>query len=218
MSRRFLTFDCYGTLVDWKSGIERELTAALGHISLQGRELLSAYVDAERKQESGYKRYRQVLRDTAMSMSAVLGKEVDAKSAEEFAGSVPRWPVFPDTGRFLRDMGSLGYKRYILSNVDDDLLEETIGRNHLEVDGFVTAEQVGGYKPRPEHWMEFMSRTGASREDTLHVAQSVFHDILPAGELGIGSAWVNRYGERLPGGAFPKFISDSLESLGMMLR
>jgi 2-haloalkanoic acid dehalogenase type II len=217
LRHRYLTFDCYGTLVDWKTGIEDQLRAALGGVRLGGNGLLRAYMDAEKKQESGYKVYKEVLRDTVLSMSGALGRAVAPESAEEFAHSVPRWPPFPDTREFLHDAGSMGYKRYILSNVDDDLLEETIKRNGLEIDGYVTAEQIRSYKPRPAHWKEFMARTGAGRSEILHVAQSLFHDIVPTGDLGIDSAWVNRYGEAMPFGVAPLYVSDSLAHLALAL-
>ncbi len=214
MKYRYLTFDCYGTLIDWRSGIEGELRAILGGVNIGGQDLMNAYLAAEKEEESNYKKYREVLRSTAKSMSVPLGVEVTDQDARSFAASVPRWPAFPDTKKFLRDMGSMGYKRYILSNVDDDLLEQTIDKNGLEVDGFVTAEEVGSYKPSTRHWLEFMRRTGATKEEVLHVAQSLYHDIVPTQPLGIASAWVNRYGERLPPEAAPSMISDSLESLG----
>ncbi|MDE1852120.1 MAG: HAD hydrolase-like protein [Thaumarchaeota archaeon] len=143
---------------------------------------------------------------------------MDDEAARRFAGSVPRWPPFGDTSKFLQEMGSRGYKRYILSNVDNDLLEETIGNNGLEVDGFVTAEEVGSYKPRTDHWLEFLRRTGARKDEVLHVAQSVFHDIMPTQQLGIDSVWVNRYQEPLPADASPLIISDGLDSLATTLK
>ena len=217
MRYSYLTFDCYGTLVDWQAGIEAGLRSSLGSLSLGGQELLRAYVEAEKAQESTYQKYRDVLSRTAISMAGSLGVSVSKSAAEGFAASVPSWPVFPDTGRFLHEMGSRGYKRYILSNVDNDLLEGTIRNNGLEVDGYVTAEQVGSYKPNPGHWDEFMRRTGAIKEEVLHVAQSIFHDVLPTQQMKISAAWVNRYHEALPPAASPLIISDSLESLGKLL-
>ncbi len=209
MKFRFLTFDCYGTLVDWKTGIDTELKAALGSVPVGGKELLDAYVSAEKEQESTYRKYREVLGRTAVSLSSRLGVRVTPEAASEFAGSVPRWPAFPDTKGFLREMGSRGYKRYILSNVDNDLLEGTIRMNGLEVDGFVTAEEVGSYKPNHGHWLRFMQKTGARKEEVLHCAQSLYHDIAPTQSLGISSAWVNRYGEKLQAGLEPSIICDN---------
>lgn len=217
MKFRYLTFDCYGTLIDWKKGIEKELAAALGPIRVSGEELLDAYVSAEKEQETTYKKYRAVLADSAMALSGQLGANLSDRAARGFAASVPRWPAFPDTGKFLRDMGERGYRRFILSNVDNDLLEGTIRNNGLEVDGVVTAEEVGSYKPNPGHWRRFMEKTGASKEEVLHVAQSVFHDIVPTQALGISSAWVNRYREPMPTGATPLFVTDSLIHLGELL-
>jgi FMN phosphatase YigB (HAD superfamily) len=87
----------------------------------------------------------------------------------------------------------------------------------LEVDGFVTSEQVGSYKPRAGHWLEFLRRTEAAKGEVLHVAQSIYHDIVPATRLGIASAWVNRYHEPMPSGASPTFVSDSLVHLAELL-
>lgn len=217
MRYRYLTFDCYGTLIDWKTGIERELRTSLGEVLLGGQDLLKAYVSAEAEEESTYKKYREVLRRTALTLSGKLGKKVSDKAASSFAGSVPRWPAFPDTEKFLHEMGAMGYKRYILSNVDNDLLEMTIKRNSLEVDGFVTAEEVGSYKPNPAHWLRFLKKVGAEKGEVLHVAQSVFHDIVPTQAMGVDSAWVNRYNEPMPEGARPTFVSDTLAHLGEVL-
>jgi len=108
MKHRYLTFDCYGTLIDWKAGIEAGLRSALGEIGIGGQQLLRAYVEAEQKEESVYKKYREVLRDTAVSLSGTLGRKVDLRAASAFAGSVPDWPAFADTERFLKEMGSRG--------------------------------------------------------------------------------------------------------------
>jgi 2-haloalkanoic acid dehalogenase type II len=217
MKYRYLTFDCYGTLIDWKAGIESSLLAAVGDIGIRGQALLDAYVAVEKEEESTYKKYREVLRRSAISMSGRLGVKVTEEGARRFAASVPSWPVFADTAEFLQRMGKRGYKRYILSNVDTDLLEETIRKHGLEIDGFVTAEEVGSYKPNAGHWLRFMKMTGAGREEVLHVAQSIYHDIIPTNEMGIASAWINRYNEPMPEGAHPLFVSDSLAHLAESL-
>jgi len=214
---RYLTFDCYGTLVDWKSGIEASLGAALGPAVRVEGGLLAAYLRAEKEEETTYKKYREVLRRAAIKVALSAGTEVDPRKADAFAASVPDWPAFADTKASLAGLSAKGYRLYILSNVDRDLLEGTIRSAGLVVDGFVTAEDTLSYKPAHGHWMTFMKRTGATPEEVLHVAQSVFHDIVPTQEIGIASAWVNRYGDRLPPEASPLYIADSLDGLSGLL-
>ena len=209
----FLTFDCYGTLIDWRTGIENALTEALGALPTRGEELAALYANAEKEQEISYKKYKDVLSDTAVALAHRLGKTLSRKNALTFAASVPDWPAFPDAPPALRRLGESGFKRFILSNVDTDTLQRTVARNGLEIDGSVTAEDVRSYKPAHEHWEEFMRRTGARKGEILHVAQSVYHDIIPTQELGICSAWVNRYGEPFPRGIAPEYVVDSLGSL-----
>ncbi len=114
-------------------------------------------------------------------------------------------------------MGEGGYRRFILSNVDTDVLEETIRKNGLEVDGYVTAEQTKTYKPNFGHWERFMQRTGARKKEILHVAQSLYDDIAPTQAMGVKSAWVNRYKEALPPHAEPLYIVDNLSHLTRLL-
>jgi 2-haloalkanoic acid dehalogenase type II len=212
---RYLTFDCYGTLIDWRKGIEASLGAALGVQA--GGGLLAAYIEAEKREELAYKKYRKVLGDAATKVAAGLGVALGPKKAEEFAASVPAWPSFADTRESLAELKEKGYGLYILSNVDRDLLEETVRRHSLAVDGWVTAEDTRSYKPSPEHWKAFMRSHGAERAEILHVAQSLFHDIAPTQGMGIASAWINRYGERLPPGLRPEYIADGLKPLADLL-
>jgi 2-haloalkanoic acid dehalogenase type II len=178
---------------------------------------MAAYVLAEKEQEGVYAKYRDVLARASLKLAEALGVEAGAKAASDFASSVPDWPAFDDTPGALRALGRKGYRRYILSNVDEDLLRETIKRNGLEVDGCVTAEETRSYKPSIGHWMMFMEKTGADKREILHVAQSVFHDIVPTERLGIAGAWVNRYGEPLPDGIQPLYICDNLSDLAALL-
>ena len=217
MEAEFLTFDCYGTLIDWRAGIERALQEVFGTLPTSGKELLDAYVDAEAKEESAYKKYRDVLAAAAKRLSVRYSLPWDAEKGAKFAESVPRWPAFPDTREALKRLGGMGAKRYILSNVDTDLLEKTVDAWGLEVDGVVTAEQVGSYKPAEGHWRAFFERTSAPRNKVLHVAQSVYHDILPAERMGLSSVWVNRYAEPLPPKAHPDYIVASLRDVEGLL-
>jgi len=214
---RYLTFDCYGTLIDWRKGIELELNRALGKLPMSGHELQDAYEAAEKKQEGEYKSYREVLASTAGDLAAEFGIKARPQALTRFAGSVPDWPAFPDTAEALRATGRKGFKRFILSNVDTDLLKGTIEHNKLSVDGYVTAQECKSYKPAFGHWVRFMEKTGAKKEEILHVAQSVYHDIVPTSKLGIASAWVNRYSQPIPTGVAPLYICDSLASLVQLL-
>ncbi len=217
MKHRYLTFDCYGTLIDWRKGVEEALVRLLGEGVLRGSGLMGVYVEAEKREQGAYKKYREVLRDSAVRVGESLGARVGREQAVAFASSLPGWPAFPDTSAALRGFGRLGYERYILSNVDTDLLEETIKVADLEVDGYITAEETRSYKPAHGHWESFMKKTGATRGEVLHVAQSIFHDIVPTQEMGIPSAWVNRYRERIPVEVHPEYVTESLGELVALL-
>jgi len=218
MKFQYLTFDCYGTLIDWRKGIEARLGELLRKKRVVPEEkIFPIYVKFEAEEERGSKPYKEVLKNTAMRIASQFGISVPEEQAEEFAESVPYWTPFSDTTETLKELGRRGYKRVILSNVDRDLLRETILRNGLEVDGFITAEDVRSYKPAVGHWNAFLERYKASKESTLHIAQSLYHDVLPATKLGFDVAWINRYGEG-NGGLSPNYAFNDLKSLLTILR
>jgi 2-haloalkanoic acid dehalogenase type II len=213
-----LTFDCYGTLIDWRKGIETHLGELFRENGLpSGASVHSLYVKLEAEEEGQYKSYREVLRDTAIKVAEHLKKPIAEKEAKMFAASVPSWPPFSDAVQSLKELGKRGYTRVILSNVDRDLLKETILQNGLDVDGYVTAEDVGSYKPSPGHWNRFFEMYKASRETTLHVAQSMYHDIIPCSKLAISTAWINRYSEATPPATNPTYVFGDLRSLTKLL-
>jgi 2-haloalkanoic acid dehalogenase type II len=192
-----LTFDCYGTLVDWERGIAEALERAAGAdgVTLDRAAALRAYHDIEpRIQAERYRRYREVLALTARAVAERLGWPLAPGREAFLPESLPTWPPFPDTNGALRRLRDAGHRLAILSNVDDDLLAGTRRRLDVAFDFVVTAQQVGSYKPAPGHFVAARERIGAAR--WLHVAQSYFHDVQPARALGIASAWINRKGER----------------------
>lgn len=198
-----ITFDCYGTLVDWEAGI----VAAIGPMleahgaDVSDEEILERFARLEPRAQAGdFRPYREVLTRVATAMSRELGFEPTPHEAAAFAGSVGAWPPFPDTAAALRLMGSR-YRLAIVSNVDDDLFAGSAAQLGIDFATVVTAQQVRSYKPSPFHFLEAMKRLGLPRERVLHVAQSLFHDIAPARELGIPCVWVNRRGVRPGGGA-----------------
>ncbi len=213
-----LTFDCYGTLVDWRKGIEIHLGELLRNNGLpSGISVFPLYVKLEAEEEGQYKSYREILRNTAVKVAKHLNVSIAENEAKMFAASVPSWPPFGDTVVSLKELGRRGYKRVILSNIDKDILKETILRNSLDVDGYITAEDVGSYKPSPGHWNRFFDAYQTRKEATLHVAQSIFHDIIPCNKLAIPTAWINRYNEATPPAVNPTYVFDDLKSLMRLL-
>src|SRR5260370_26082539 len=184
-----ITFDCYGPLIDWESGIRSAFTAA----GLDGEAALRAYAQTEPQVEhERYRSYREVLQETASRIAPHV-------KTNFLADSLPSWRPFRDTNPSLESLHSAGIRLGILSNVDDDLLAET--RKHFTVgfDLVITAQQVRSYKPGHAHFLTARERIGDAK--WLHAAQSNFHDIVPANQLGIANAWINRHAQSaLPGG------------------
>jgi 2-haloacid dehalogenase len=193
-----ISFDCYGTLIDWESGILPVLRTVLanhGH-SLPDPSILELYGEFEADAESGpYRSYRDVLQSVVRAFSARLNFTATSAEIRSLPESVPTWWPFPDTVAALREL----QKRYnlaIISNIDDDLFEET--RKHLQVkfDTVVTAEQARSYKPSLNNFQLALRRLAISPDRLLHAGQSVYHDVVPARSLGISTVWVNRKSAR----------------------
>ena len=200
-----LTFDCYGTLVDWETGIVEAVRplCATSRAAPTDAAILAAFADAEHAvQAQRYRSYREVLALTLARMAAPLGFRPTPAQCDAFAASVPDWPPFPDTTDALRRLGAR-YRLGIVSNVDDDLFAATGSRLGTDFDWVVTAQQVGSYKPAVAHFEEMAARSGIPRRRTLHIAQSLFHDIAPASALGYATVHVNRPSRGGGGGATP---------------
>jgi 2-haloalkanoic acid dehalogenase type II len=204
-----VTFDCYGTLIDWRGGIAYAFAQA--GVSTDADAVLEAYgaiepvVEAER-----YRPYRDVLRQTAIRIAREFGLNLSEDDASFLPDSLPSWKPFPDTNASLERLRAASLRLGILSNVDDELLAATRRHFTVDFDLIVTAQQVGSYKPAHGHFVTARERIGAAR--WLHAAQSDFHDIVPCNALGIENAWINRLREpALPGGTptheFPDLAS-----------
>jgi 2-haloacid dehalogenase/putative hydrolase of the HAD superfamily len=191
-----VTFDCYGTLIDWEEGITTAFAgaAATAGVMVDHTAVLQAYAEIEPDVEAeGYRSYRAVLAETARRVAVRLGWPLSETRASFLADSLPNWQPFADTNPALTRLAAAGYRLGILSNVDDDLLADTLRHLHVTFDLLVTAEQVRSYKPAPGHFHAARRWMGPWR--WLHIAQSLFYDVSPAGSLGIPVAWVNRKGE-----------------------
>jgi 2-haloacid dehalogenase len=186
---RWATFDCYGTLIDWNGGIRRELARIFGED--QADERLVRYHEIEPALEEGGERgYREVMTDVMRELGA------SEDEAPSLADALPSWEPFPEVRPALEDARARGWKLAILSNTDRDFIEASLKRIGVPFELAIVASEIGSYKPGHTHWSRFSEETGAPPERHVHVAQSHFHDIAPANELGLRSIWINRHDER----------------------
>lgn len=195
-----LTFDCYGTLIDWENGILTAVAPVLKRhkIPAKPEQVLALFAKYEAEHEARpWRSYREVLRAVMSAIASELGFKPDTRDLEALADSVGKWSPFPDTITALQQLKKR-YKLVILSNIDDALFAKTAKRLRVKFDEVITAEQVRHYKPSPENFRFALDRLGVSQRQVLHVAQSLFHDHVPAKELGFTTVWVNRQ-SRLPG-------------------
>jgi 2-haloacid dehalogenase len=190
----WLSFDCYGTLINWESGILGYIRPLLKRkgCSASEDEILNLYSEFEpRRQQLPYHRYREVLAGVMNDFATQLRIELSEAETNGLADSIRNWEPFPDTVDAVRRLQSR-YKLAVLSNIDDDLFALTAPKLGVEVDCLVTAQQVQSYKPSPRNFETLLDRLAIDRSKLLHVAESLYHDVVPARSLGIASVWVNR--------------------------
>lgn len=202
---RALTFDCYGTLIDWETGILKAVRPILSvnGVRASDEELLSLYSTIEPEIQAGeYRAYREVLREVLARIAGHYGFALASREEDRLAESVQRWPAFADTRQAFAALGER-FTLAVLSNIDDDLFAGSVPHLGREPDWLVTAEYCRSYKPDPRHFRVGLALLGLSPEQVVHVAQSRFHDIGPARSLGFRTVWVNRRSARPGTGATP---------------
>ncbi len=216
-----VTFDCYGTLVDWETGILGAFTPVLAahDVTMEPDDLIALYGRVEAEIESGdYQPYRRVLKGTARRVCEACGFLPDLTEEECLVDSFSHWKPFPDTCKALQRLHR-HYKLGIISNVDDDLFAITAQMLGEPFDEIVTAQQMHSYKPAHRNFETAIERLGVRKEHLLHVAQSVYHDIVPARELGISTVWVTRhesaggFGASVPCEGHPNLTVPDLKTL-----
>lgn len=209
----FITFDCYGTLIDWESGILEALRPfrERNGLDVGDADILAQYAELESQLEAGeYRRYRDVLRGVMRGLAVRHGVGADNVDVDALVESLPRWRPFPDTVEALERLHR-HVRLGIISNTDEDLFSQTACRLAVKFDVVVTAGQVQSYKPAQRNFLAALDRIGIPRERLLHAAQSRYHDVAPAHALGIATVWVNRRGDRSGGGATP--VADAVPDL-----
>ena len=191
----WLSFDCYGTLVDWETGISGAVTGifARHRVRKSKDEILALFADSEPKvQSSGeFLDYRRVLRDVVQIMAWEAGIRLRPEEADALPDSLPQWPIFPDAPEALRRLQSR-YRLAVISNVDDDLFSRSEKALGIKFDAVITSQQARNYKPSLRSFELAKERMAVGNAQWLHVGESLYHDIGPANRLGIDSVWVKR--------------------------
>ncbi len=211
MPIEWLTFDCYGTLIDWERGITDALLPLLPP-GTDRRALAERYIEIEAEVEKlervEHMPYREVLDRASRRLLAEKGRPLADDRPSPLPASLPAWPAFPEVPEALRELRRRGYKVAILSNVDNDLLAASVRSIGVTPDLTVTAQDARSYKPARGHWRLFEERTGAGKRNTVHVAASLYHDIRPTTSWGYRNVWIARRIEPLRGAGPTRILSD----------
>jgi len=198
-----LTFDCYGTLIDWESGILSVLRLMLAahRKSLSDAQILELYSDLEAKAEQGeFHPYREVLQTVVRGFGQRLGFEPTEAEVRSLPESLATWTAFHDTVTALRQLKAR-YRLAIISNIDDDLFAQSAPKLEVPFDFVITAQQARAYKPSHQIFQLAEQTISVPRSQWLHVGQSIYHDVIPAKSLGVATVWVNRPSPRPSAGA-----------------
>ena len=198
-----LTFDCYGTLIDWESGILSVLRLMLAahRKSLSDAQILELYSDLEAKAEQGeFHPYREVLQTVVRGFGQRLGFEPTEAEVRSLPESLATWTAFHDTVTALRQLKAR-YRLAIISNIDDDLFAQSAPKLEVPLDFVITAQQARAYKPSHQIFQLAEQTISVPRSQWLHVGQSIYHDVIPAKSLGVATVWVNRPSPRPSAGA-----------------
>ncbi|MCA9519770.1 MAG: haloacid dehalogenase type II [Myxococcales bacterium] len=202
---RVLSFDCYGTLIDWESGILEALRPLLARKGVEPTddELLELHGRFEPAEQQGpYRSYRRILEAVLERFAAHYGFVLDADERGVLADAVASWRPFPDTVAALQRLATR-FRLVVISNIDNEMFSGSARQLEVAFDDVITAEELRGYKPRQSNFTQAIVRIGERASAILHVAQSLYHDIAPAKKLGLSTVWVNRRQDRAGSGATP---------------
>jgi 2-haloacid dehalogenase len=217
-----LSFDCYGTLIDWEAGILTSLRRMLDGPVVPDEALLEAYARHEARLEAGpWRPYRQVLTDSLVATLAEHGSAVPAAARPALGGSVADWPAFPDSVAALARLRTR-FGLAVITNCDNDLFDASDARLGRPFTWRITAQHVGSYKPARRNFDFALRRIGLPPDKIVHVAQSLYHDHAPAQAMGLRTVWVNRrhgqpgFGATPPAAALPDLTVPDMASLAAL--
>ena len=210
-----ISFDCYGTLIDWQSGARAAVDAIPELAEVDKAALVARRLEVELEVEhERYRAYDEVLALSIQRTASEFGVELSDETGRAFADSIADWPPFQDAGGFLKRLATVGTPLAILSNVTRASLGVSVRKLGGSFDQLITAEDVRSYKPDHDHWRELYRTRQIESKQQLHIAGSITHDIRPAAELGATTVWVRRAHEPIPEDVEPDLIVQSLAELG----
>ncbi|NES70534.1 MAG: haloacid dehalogenase type II [Okeania sp. SIO2D1] len=216
-----VSFDCYGTLIDWESGIITVLKNLIANhqINISQQQILEMFAKFESEAEAGeYIKYREVLKQVMEKFGKELNFQPTELELNSLANSIKNWQPFPDTITALQTLKQK-YRLAIISNIDDDLFTDTAKHLQIEFDFVITAQQLKSYKPSKNNFEMAIQKMEITPEKLLHIAQSIYHDIVPAKAMGLSTIWVNRrqgkegFGATLPASEKPDLEVPDLKTL-----
>ena len=214
---QIISFDCYGTLIDWKKAVLNILGSVISkyHIEVEREALFTMFLEADRSVIADeYKTYREILTDITGLIAQKLSINLYHEDRNCLSDRFDEWVPFADTVESLMKLKQR-FELCVISNVDNDLFNMTASKLGIELDYLITAQDVQTYKPNHNNFEQALSSFGVDRDRQLHVAQSIHHDIIPAHQMGINNVWINRYNEKIPESevGYPGLIVPDLESL-----
>ncbi|NET44597.1 haloacid dehalogenase type II [Okeania sp. SIO2B3] len=216
-----VSFDCYGTLIDWESGIITVLKNLIANhqINISAQQILEMFAKFESEAEAGeYIKYREVMKQVVEKIGKELNFQPTESELNSLANSIKNWQPFPDTITALQTLKQK-YRLAIISNIDDDLFTDTAKHLQIEFDFVITAQQIKSYKPSKNNFEMAIKKMEITPEKLLHIAQSIYHDIVPAKAMGLSTIWVNRrqgkegFGATLPASEKPDLEVPDLKTL-----
>ncbi len=215
-NKRYITFDCYGTLIDWEGSICAIFQKYVHdkNIKLNMNGLVQRYIKVEYEiEQEQYRKYKEVLKIATKKLFKEEGFEILDEDTDILVNSIYKWPPFNETRQILSVLKNKGYKLVILSNIDEDIINESIKLIGINFDGIITAEKVKSYKPSYKHWQEMLKQFNVAKEEVIHVAASYMHDIIPAKEQSFNTIWINRNNEKITTAIKPDLELTNLNSL-----